>query len=85
MSSETWMRKTVVKTINGSTLQIILCSIMINNSVGIKAEYIEEVHSTYTNTIPRTYSKLIKPFYFEQLFQEFLQINLRQYYILFKN
>ena len=39
-SSKTWLRKAATRTIKGKSLQRILCSLMINNPVGIKAEHI---------------------------------------------
>ena len=40
MSSKTWLRKAATRTSKGKALQQILCSLMINNPVGIKADHI---------------------------------------------
>ena len=68
-TSEAWIRKAATKTVKGSALQRILCILMINNPVGLKAEYIEGVLNIHADAISRTYSKPNKPLSFHKLFR----------------
>ena len=64
-------KKAASKTVKDSHLQCILCILMINNHVGLKAKYIEGVQNVHADAISRTYSKPNKPLSFYQLFQDF--------------
>ena len=73
-TAKAWLRKAASQTIKGIGLQRILCSIMINNPVFIKAEYIEGRKNTLADAISRVFSssKLFNSF--DILHQEFPQI-----------
>ena len=73
-TSEAWIRKVVTKTIKCSSLQRIICILMINNPVGLKAECIEGVRHVHADDISRIYSKPNKPLTFYQSFQDFPQM-----------
>ena len=73
-TSEAWIRKAVTKTVKDSVLQHMLCILMINNPVGLKAEYIEGVRNIHTVAISRTYSNPNKILSFYQIFQDFPQM-----------
>ena len=73
-TSEAWITKVATKTVKDSVLQHMLCILMINNPVGLKAEYIEGVRNLHTDAISRTYSNPNKILSFYQIFQDFPQI-----------
>ena len=56
MTSKSWIRKAASKTKKGKALQNLLCSLMMNNPVGIKAEHIAGELNILADTISRTYS-----------------------------
>ena len=70
-TSKAWIRKVAPKIVKGSALQRILCIHMINNPVGLKAEYIEGFRNVHADAISRTYLKHNKPLFFYQLFRTF--------------
>ena len=55
-SSKTWLRKAATRTIKGKSLQQILCSLMINNPVGIKAEHIAGSSNILADAISRVFN-----------------------------
>ena len=73
-TSEAWIRKAVTKTVKDSAWQRILCILMINNPVGLKAKYIKGVRNVHADAILRIYSNPNKPLSFYQLFQDFSQM-----------
>ena len=56
ISSKTWLRKTATRTVKGKSLQHILCSLMINNPVGIKAEHIAGSSNILADAISRVFN-----------------------------
>ena len=74
-SAQAWLRKAATRTNKGKALQRILCSIMINNPLTIKADYIEGHKNILADAISRVFpsSTLYKSF--DALHQEFPQIN----------
>ena len=55
-SAKTWLRKAATRTNKGKSLQRLLCTLMINNPVGIKAEHIAGLSNTLTDAISHVYS-----------------------------
>ena len=70
-TSKAWIRKAATRTPKGKALQRILCSLMINNPVGIKADFIPGVNNVLADAISRTYSNSTSPPSFINLFKEF--------------
>ena len=54
-------QKTATTTSKGKALQRMLCIIMLNNPVGIKADYIAELLDILADRISRLYSKSKTP------------------------
>ena len=50
-NSEAWVREAAIKTIKYSALQRILCILLINNPVGMKAKYIEIIRNIHADAI----------------------------------
>ena len=74
MSSKTWLRKAATRTIKGKALQRILCSLMINNPVGIKADHIAGTSNTLADVISRVYTTSYSETSFHKIFQEYPQM-----------
>ena len=74
MSSKTWLRKAATRTIKGKALQRILCSLMINNPVGIKADHIAGTSNTLADVILRVYTTSYSETSFKKIFQEYPQM-----------
>ena len=75
-SSKTWLRKAATRTDKGKALQRLLCSMMINNPVGIKAEYIAGKSNVLADAISRVYTNLYSNTSFKNILQEFPQMKL---------
>ena len=56
MSAKSWIRKACTKSGKGKALQRILCILMMNNPVRIKAEHIAGLENTLADAISRIYS-----------------------------
>ena len=74
MTSKSWIRKAASRTNKGKSLQRLLCSLMINNPVGLKAEHIPGENNVLADAISHTYSSTYSQISFDKLFQEFPQI-----------
>ena len=74
MTSKSWIRKAASRTNKGKALQKILCSLMINNPIGIRAEHIAGELNILADAISRTYSSSFSKLSFDKLFQEFPQM-----------
>jgi len=70
-TSKSWIRKAASKTKKGKALQRLLCSMMMNNPVGIRAEHIAGDLNILADAISRTYSSSYSKLSFDKLFQEF--------------
>jgi hypothetical protein len=68
-TAQAWIRKAATRTKKGKALQRILCSLMINNSLGFKADYIKGEHNILADAISRTV--VSKNTSFSNLFQRF--------------
>ena len=75
-TSKTWLRKAATRTQKGKALQHLLCSMMINNPVGIRAEYIAGKSNILADAISRVYTNLYSNLSFQKIFQEFPQMRL---------
>ena len=73
-SAKTWLRKAATRTKKGKSLQRLLCSLMINNPVGIKAEHIAGLSNTLADAISRVYSTSFSQISFDKIFQNFPQM-----------
>ena len=73
-TAKAWLRKAASRTIKGIGLQRILCGMMINNPVFIKAEYIEGHKNTLADAISRVFLSSTLFNSFDTLHQEFPQI-----------
>ena len=76
ISSMTWLRKAATRTVKGKSLQRILCGLMINNPVGIKAEHIAGKSNILADAISRIFNISYSNNSFNNLFQEFPQMKL---------
>ena len=74
MSVKSWIKEATIKTTKGKTLQRVLCSLMINNPVGLQAEFIPGIDNALADQISRVYSKPNSTIFFRSLTQEFLEI-----------
>ena len=74
MTSKSWIRKAASRTDKGKDLQRLLCSLMINNPVGLKAEHIAGINNVLVDAISRIYSSTYSKLSFNKLFQEFPQM-----------
>ena len=74
ITSKSWIRKAATKTKKGKCLQRILCSLMINNPLGMKAEHIAGTKNVLADRISRIYDTSFSKNSFIQLFQEFPQL-----------
>ena len=74
MSSKSWIKKVASKTKKGKALQRILCSIMINNQLGIETDHIPGENNILADTISRIYSSSSSVHTFDILFEKFPQI-----------
>ena len=70
-----WIRKAATRTEKGKALQRILCNIMINNPLGLQADYIKGEHNTLADAISRVFSSTSSNT-FSKLHQEFPQLKL---------
>ena len=75
-SAKTWLRKAATRTNKGKALQRLLCSIMINNPVGIKADHIAGSSNILADVISRVYTTSYSKISFNNIFQEFPQMKL---------
>ena len=73
-TSKAWIKKAATKTVKGKALQRILCCLMINNPVGLNADYIEGIKNILADRISRLYSNSAIPPSFTSLMQEFPQM-----------
>ena len=55
-TSQAWIKKAATRITKGKVLQRILCSLMINTPLGIKANFIPRVKKVLADAISRTYS-----------------------------
>ena len=69
-----WLRKAATRTDKGRSLQHLLCSLMINNAVGIKADHIAGSQNVLADAISRVYTSSYSKHSFKNLFQEFPQM-----------
>ena len=74
MPAKSWIRKACTKSGKGKLLQRILCIIMMNNPVGIKAEHIAGLENILADAISRIYSTKYSNVCFNKLMQEFPQM-----------
>ena len=72
--SKAWIKKAATKTSKGKALQRILCIIMLNNPVGIKADHIAGLLNILADRISRLYSKSKTPPSFTSLMQDCRQM-----------
>ena len=70
-STVSWNKKAALRSPKAKSLQLILCSIMINNTVGLKGEHISGINNDCADKISRVYSKSNSPPSFKSLFQEY--------------
>ena len=73
-TAEAWIRKAATKTNKGKALQRTLCSLMINNPVSIKSDYIKGESNVLADAISRTFSTTPSKTNFDNLFNKFPQI-----------
>ena len=74
ISAMTWLRKAATRTKKGKALQHLLCSLMINNPMGIKADHIAGSLNVLADAISRVYTSSYSKNSFIKLFQEFPQM-----------
>ena len=74
ITSMSWLRKAATKTKKGKSLQRLLCSLMINNPLGFKAEHIAGTNNILADKISRIYNTSFSKTSFTKLFQEFHQL-----------
>ena len=55
-TAKSWIKKAATKTEKGKALQRILCSIMINNPLGIKTDYIKGETNVLADSISRVFT-----------------------------
>ena len=55
-TAKVWLRKAATKTEKGKSLQRIRCSIMINNPMGVKSDYIQGEKNVIADFISRIFS-----------------------------
>ena len=73
-TSKAWLRKAATRTQKGKALQHLLCSMMINNPVGVKAEHIAGKSNILADAISRVYANSYSKLIFNKIFQEFPQM-----------
>ena len=73
ITSMTWLRKAATRTQKGKALQHLLCSLMINNPVGIKAAHIAGSKYVLADAISRVYTSTYSKLSFQKLFRNFLK------------
>ena len=73
-TAEAWIRKAATRTNKGKALQRTLCSLMINNPVSIKSDYIKGESNILADAISRTFSTTFSKIKFDKLFNEFPQM-----------
>ena len=74
VTSMTWLRKAATRTQKGKALQHLLCSLMINNPVGIKAAHIAGSKNILADAISRVYTSTYSKLSFQKIFQDFPQM-----------
>ena len=74
ISAKTWLRKAATRSNKGKAIQHLLCSLMINNPVGIKADHIAGSENILADAISRVYNSSYSKFSFTKIFQEFPQM-----------
>ena len=75
LTSKSWIKKAATKTVKGKALQRILCSLMINNPLGIIADYIPGELNVLADAISRVYTNSPSIPCLNKLHQEFPQLN----------
>ena len=75
LTSKSWIKKAATKTVKGKALQRILCSLMINNPLGIIADYIPGELNVLADAISRVYTNSPSISCLNKLHQEFPQLN----------
>jgi hypothetical protein len=73
-TAQSWIRKAATRTAKGKALQRILCSLMLNNSLGIKTDYIEGINNTLADAISRVFPSDTQSSSFYILQQNFPQL-----------
>ena len=71
-TAQAWIRKAATRTEKGKALQRILCSIMINNPLGFKADYIQGKSNVLADSISRVFASSNSSF--TELFQNHPQM-----------
>ena len=71
ISTVFWNKKAALRSPKVKALQLILCSIMMNNPVGLKGEHISGIDNNYADKFSRVYLKANLPPPFKSLFQEY--------------
>ena len=71
-TAQAWIRKAATRTDKGKALQRILCSLMINNPLGFKADYIQGKSNVLADSISRVFASSNSSF--SELFQNHLQM-----------
>ena len=74
-TSKAWIKKAATRTAKGKALQRILCSLMINNPLGIIADYIPGELNVLADAISRVYTNSPSIPCLNKLLQEFPQLN----------
>ena len=74
MSAKSWIKKAATKTKKGKALQRIVCGLMINNPVGLQADFIPGIDNILADAISRVYSKPNSAICFRSLTKEFPMI-----------
>ena len=70
-STISWNKKSALHPLKAKALHLILCLIMMNNSVGLKEEHISGIDNDCADKLSRIYSKANSPPSFKSLFQEY--------------
>ena len=73
-TAKSWIRKAATRTQKGKALQRILCSLMINNPIGIEAKHIAGINNNLADAISRVYTSSYSKLSFTKVFQEFPQM-----------
>ena len=71
ITSKTWLRKAATRTKKGKALQHLLCSLMINNPLGVKADHIAGSSNVLADAISRVYTNFFSELSFKKSFRSF--------------
>ena len=71
ISTVYWNKEAALRSPKVKGLQLIICSIMMNNPVGLKGEHISGIDNDCVDKISRVYLKANLPPSFKSLFQEY--------------